>query len=412
MNAWKSHGRGTPILKMTFRGIGRIERATGFSDAAMLPRLKEMLRVLYESGKADELIRAVKRRRITLRQVWAVYRAGAWHRLPSAEHALPFGETFEAWRKKKPSLEYRKFAGWARAALERARKPATLADLRDACLLFRAASDSAGQGAMFNRSVAYLRAFLRDTITTDHPLTQELERLEPLPEKVKRAKNPQRPAEAAAIREALTVADPAAAAAWWTLCCTGMLPDELCAQKWELQDGRVHIKGTKRDARDRVVPLLDPAIAPTSLTTQQLQRALRAAGVGVRPKDGRDSFALWCDMAGVPFLWREALLGHAQGSMDYGWQETERILGEVEAKLKALLHPGGTIGGTPSGSDVDELVSADTTSAPRKTRTPNLLIRSQARPSTDPKPKAGQDPKEADESPKNPPNTAGFEVGQ
>src|SRR5579859_32695 len=226
MNAWKSHGRGTPILKMTFRGIGRIERATGFSDAAMLPRLKEMLRVLYESGKADELLRAVKRRRITLRQVWAVYRAGAWHRLPTAEHALPFGETFDAWRKKKPSPVYRKAAQWSRAALERVRKPQTLGELREACLVFRAASDSAGQGAMFNRSLAYVRAFLRDTITTDHALTQELERLTPLPETVKRAKRPQRPDEAAAVREALAATDPAAASAWWTMCCTGMRSEE------------------------------------------------------------------------------------------------------------------------------------------------------------------------------------------
>ncbi len=48
MSPWKSHGRGTPILRMSFRGIGQIERATGFLDPAMLGRLKEMCRTLYE----------------------------------------------------------------------------------------------------------------------------------------------------------------------------------------------------------------------------------------------------------------------------------------------------------------------------------------------------------------------------
>ena len=54
MSPWKSHGRGTPILRMSFRGIGKIERATGFQDPAMLRRLKEMCRTLYEAGR-DEL---------------------------------------------------------------------------------------------------------------------------------------------------------------------------------------------------------------------------------------------------------------------------------------------------------------------------------------------------------------------
>lgn len=411
MTAWKSHGRGTPILRMYFRGIGRIERAIGFTDPTMLPRLKEMLRVLYESGKADELLRSVRATRLSLRQVWAVYRAGTWDRLPTPEHALPFGETFEAWRQQKPSAAYRRFAGWARAALERARRPATLADLRAACLLYRAACDTARQGAMFNRVVATLRAFLRDTITTEHAVALELAMLEALPEVVKRAKNPQRPDEAFTIREALAVDRPDAAAAWWTLCCTGMLPDELCRDKWAIEDGRVRIRGTKRDARDRVVPLLDPAIGPTNLTTQQLQRALRAAGLGIRPKDGRDSFALWCDLAGIPEGWKAALLGHAAGTVTraYGWQETERIFGEVEEKLRALLATrlgGGTTRGTVGRESRDE---AD---APRRTRTPSLLIRSQADPRTTRTAKADEPEGTPANPDEDPPKPAGYLGGQ
>ena len=58
MSPWKYHGRGTPVLRMSFRGIGQIERATGFQDAAMLGRLKEMCRTLFEAGK-DELLRDI-----------------------------------------------------------------------------------------------------------------------------------------------------------------------------------------------------------------------------------------------------------------------------------------------------------------------------------------------------------------
>jgi hypothetical protein len=59
----------------------------------------------------------------------------------------------------------------------------------------------------------------------------------------------------------------------------------------------------------------------------------------VRLKDGRDSFALWCVLAGIPQGWKRALMGHEAENVtqEYGWQESERILKDAGAKLRALL---------------------------------------------------------------------------
>src|SRR5207245_11496236 len=75
------------------------------------------------------------------------------------------------------------------------------------------------------------------------------------------------------------------------------------------------------------------------MTKQRFERALRESGLGVRPKDGRDSFALWCDLAGIPQGWKRALMGHQAENVtqEYGWQESERILNEAETKLRTLL---------------------------------------------------------------------------
>jgi hypothetical protein len=67
--------------------------------------------------------------------------------------------------------------------------------------------------------------------------------------------------------------------------CTGMLPDEFFSGKWAVEDGRVHVKGTKREARDRHVPLLTELLPP-SMTKHQFERALRSSGLGVRPRTG------------------------------------------------------------------------------------------------------------------------------
>jgi hypothetical protein len=61
-------------------------------------------------------------------------------------------------------------------------------------------------------------------------------------------------------------------------------------------------------------------------------------------------------------------------TQEYGWQESERILEDAEVKLQVLLggrKGGGQMGGPESGKPRKS-------NAPRRTRTPSLLIRSQA----------------------------------
>jgi uncharacterized protein YbdZ (MbtH family) len=54
---------------------------------------------------------------------------------------------------------------------------------------------------------------------------------------------------------------------------------------------------------------------------------IRKSRLGVRAKDGRNSFALWCDLAGIPRGWKRALMRHQAENVtqEYGWQESERI---------------------------------------------------------------------------------------
>jgi hypothetical protein len=139
----------------------------------MLGRLKEMCRTLYDAGK-DELLHDLRAGRLTLREVWAIYRTGNWRRLPSAQHALPFARSYEAWRMTKPAA-YARFAGWAQNAI--VPLPETLAGLRASLLRYRAASEDAKRAAMFNRVLATVRAFLRDTVTTEEYGWQESERV-------------------------------------------------------------------------------------------------------------------------------------------------------------------------------------------------------------------------------------------
>jgi integrase len=360
VSPFRSHGRGSLVLKGTFAGV-RIERASGTRDAKHLEKLRAMLHVLADTGRLD-VLKAVAAGRVKVLALWPDYRAGRWERLPTAEHALPFAAQFAAWRATK-GASYARYARWVGNAIG---SIATLAELRPVLLRYRAACETAGTGSMFNHVMATVRAFLRDTVTTDHPLYANVRAIARLPEPAKRPKHPQRPEQAAKIRAALAAGvscthcracrcaalGPELGRIWWILCCTGMLPDEYFAGKWAVgavEDGRLHIRGTKRAARDRVVPLLT-AVAPAAISQDVFEDRLRRSGLGVRPKDGRDTFALWCDLARLPLAWKRALLGHAAGDVtqEYGWQEPERIVDEAGDALRTLLAPVGQSVGQPA----------------------------------------------------------------
>jgi hypothetical protein len=183
--------------------------------------------------------------------------------MPTSEHARPLKESLEAFQKTVPGEHYRRdLASYFRALLAHARPGASVADLPAALERYRATCENEGTATMFNRTRSAAQAFARKMLRQGrrHPLWLEIAALEPLHVTPKRTKNPQTPDSARTIAEVL---GGEAGRIWWLLCCTGMGPDEYFGGKWAVEDGRLHVKGTKRAARDRHVPLIVAAHEPT-----------------------------------------------------------------------------------------------------------------------------------------------------
>ena len=160
---------------------------------------------------------------------------------------------------------------------------------------------------MFRIARAGCQAFLRDTVGRYHDLWREAAAV-PLKRITRRKGNPQTPEQADEIREKLgDVYGPI----WWSMCVTGMGPGELWGE-WEVKKDRILIHGTKRDARDRVIPLVETPIKPTTLQPA-FARALKKCTAGaVQPYDGRRSFATWMEAAGIDRTRRRLYLGHKE----------------------------------------------------------------------------------------------------
>lgn len=363
--AFRSHGKGTLVLKGTFAGI-HIERATGSDDAKMLTNLRSMCHTLANAGRLD-VLSALALGQLRLLDVWRQYRGGDWTRLPTPEHAKPLAVSLEAWRLTVRGLKHRRSIKSNFAQLGVTDR-ATVADAPVLLKAYRVTCEVAGTAVMFNRTRSAVSAFLATTLGQEHPLWISIRAIRPLPVRKTRKPNPQTPAQAWAIRETLGAewGD-----AWWAMCCTGMGPDEMFSGKWRRDDLGLRVIGTKTlgGARDRHAPLIDTVTQPM-MTQEQFQRKLQRSGLGVRPYDGRHTFKHWCDLAGIAPVRIEIYMGHETGyRMEtlYGSHESERYLEQDTKRLRKVV--GKVVG--------SKTAAPRKPNAPTRNRTENLLIKRQ-----------------------------------
>jgi integrase len=119
--------------------------------------------------------------------------------------------------------------------------------------------------------------------------------------------NPQTPEDARRIAEGLPHP---MGAMWWTLCTTGMSGGSYgpyFRNQFDIEPDRIAIHGTKREGRERVVPRVCTPIRPA-----RPYNAFRAAleAFGVKPNDGRHTYAAWMEHAGIAKGRRRRYMGH------------------------------------------------------------------------------------------------------
>ncbi len=210
---------------------------------------------------------------------------------------------------------------------------ATVADLPPLVAAYRLTCEAAGIGRQFNRVRTSAQAFLRDTFgKRQSPLWAKVSDVAPRPTGDHEG-HPKTPAEARDIREKL---GPLFGPMWWSLCCSGMNPKEYLQDGWQVTPDALLVHGKKRKGRERRVPRVGAVVAPQR-AYQRFRMAL--AEQGVEPLDGRRSFTLWMQMAGIPRPRRQLYLGQGRGAVidDYEMHEVAEMFAADTAKLQAVV---------------------------------------------------------------------------
>jgi integrase len=330
-----SNGRGSLILKVKFRGLPKIRRATGVSDPSLLADLRLMCKALFRQGRLD-LLEAIARGRLTPLQVYSQWRQGREVMLPPAEVLPRLKDAWAAWAKRIPGDDHRRSV---EASARRLNIPAdaTLVDLPQLLLVYKRKSPEKGRSINVTR--AHARAFLRDMVGSGHPLYIAVKDIRPAP-KTKRKKGS--PHSVQVIREVcgkLTHAsgDPRIGLMCWTMAATGMGNKEYWRDGFEELTDRVLVHGQKREGRDREIPRWTLIGGPVCGQVRFRSLLKNASGGLVSIYDLRRCFARWCEEAGIIETNKEAYMGHGATTMSrlYTFGQLPGQLDADAAKLTA-----------------------------------------------------------------------------
>lgn len=326
-------------IDRTFKGVGRIAKATGTMDPAMRRKLSRMLDVLYEDGRFD-ILRAIRDGELVLLEVYDAYQRRSLHELPVGDLMKNLADTMKAWIDgllvpRDVSAKHAESLETSRRYFARHEPKAMLNDLPRVLEELR---ETLGRKhpRSFNLARTAALAFVRSTLKKSHALYVAVMAVEP--RKVSKATK----------RTPLTVAQlrnlfPSPESDWldaiaWGMATTGMHAKEYWG-RWHVEADRVHIVGTKRGGRVRDVPLVRVPAVP-KYNRRKFEDDLRARTRTIVVYDLRRTYANWMESAGIPRTRRKLYLGHGASDVTdlYERHEVAAFLIEDAAKLRGVLN--------------------------------------------------------------------------
>jgi hypothetical protein len=321
------------VVKRTYPGVGKIERASGTRDRQLFRRILDMMDVFHREGRYDVLA-LIRDRKLSPLEAWRHYSTGQWDRIPKAEALESLEDAWSAWlQDHECSEEHRHDLAKALTRLLTLDPKATVAG--SIKLLSQYREQSKDKARTFNKTRSAVRRFLEAQTGKYSHLWLEAARIQPLTVAPKLYRASLLPDEAVEVRRQLKAN---AGDMWWTLCTTGMrVRSEYLAGRWRVEGNAVIIETAKQRGglvKTRMVPVLWPPMAP-QLSYFGFRTALDTLPRKLAAHDARRTFTRWLTGAGIERIRREIYLGHGPRNVTdlYEWHEVQRHLEEDRGRL-------------------------------------------------------------------------------
>jgi hypothetical protein len=328
----------TLVIDRVLKGVGRIKKASGTTNVPVRNKMNRMLTTLHEDGRLD-ILRAIRDGKLSLLEVYSAFQRKALQALPTGDSAKTLSEAMKVWienlrvpqdvsKNHKGSLET------SRRYFENHKPKATVSDLP---VMLDELRETLGRAhaRSFNLARSAALAYVRSTLKRSHPLWLQIAAVEPR----KMAKTTKRrPLTPESLRGFFPSPDTDHVDALaWSMATTGMGQKELYG-KWETLPDRIHIAGTKREGRERDVPLVFRPSVPR-IHRRTFENKLRERTREITAYDLRRTYANFLEAAGIPRARRKIYRGHQSGDIGdlYEQHEVAAFLIEDAAKISAFL---------------------------------------------------------------------------
>lgn len=315
------------VIDRVFPGIGRVRKVSGTSDAATHKAILAMFTMLVKKGRLD-LVRAWADGLIHAMDLYDRYRTEKLDQLPSAETMRPLWRVADEWMAAIPKRQVHRARSVRHSwlALKRLPQPsqASIAHLPALLAAYRAQCEANGTAQMYDNARNNVRALLRDTVGTAHPLYLAVAQSKTLP-KNRATHHPfsrtSLPVFLAAMREAH---GPVIEAMARTLALTGMRPEEYW-HDWTAEHGTLRVRNAKQRGGKvtyrRVFLAVDP-VRP-GVARRTFEDKMREVTRHHVCYDLRRTFMHLMEQARIPRSRRMYYLGHAAGDVSGLYEEHE-----------------------------------------------------------------------------------------
>jgi hypothetical protein len=329
----------TLVIDRRYRGVGRIHRASGTKIPAVKRKIERMMEDLHSQGRLD-ILRLIRDGKLSFLEVHDAYQRRAVDQLPTGETMAVVQAAFGSWidSLRTPADYSAHHIATMRTTLRYLNELNPNATLAALPSLLDELRNSKGKKypRSFNLARAHVMAFVRATLKKNHPLWLACSAVE-VRKVAKTTKR--RPLTPEAMRNWFPSpdTDPLDAIAWG-MATTGMHQKEYWG-RWETKADRIAVYGTKREGRQRSIPLVRVPTVPRWKTPGTFEKKLRLRTRAFTAYDLRRTFANWMESSGVPRTRRRIYMGHgAQDILDlYEEHEVAAFLAEDAEKLRAFI---------------------------------------------------------------------------
>jgi len=341
------NGRGTLPIQKQYKGVGVIRVASGTTDPKTYVKILQTMDELYNVGNLTTL-ESIRDRVISPIELLVKVKDQGVHVVQNVDNSATLIPSIWEWLETYDIKEAtrRGYKSHLEGFVNSCKGTDTIRDLPARLEKYRKTCQKKGIHRSFNQCRAVLMAFTKSQFKRKSQVYQDVREIDTL-NVVRKVMN-----DAVSVLDIVKFTSqmkPEYSEMVWSLCYSGMRKGEYLSEndtEWVIEGDRLKVlknnpgHGNKGFTRISILPF--PIEVPKRGEKQfrrEIDRANTLCQLNVTPHTLRKCFSHWCSEAGIPWVRKNAYMGHVNNTISdiYEKHDVERFLKEDAEKFRGYV---------------------------------------------------------------------------